>query len=882
MTLSHSFLVRRGNRIVPLQGSALQEGDCLPIVKTLPPCPAPCGSSSAAPCALTLGVGRLAGAVACLGTARPNETSFASTDDEWVRSVLAAVQRETSLSVQCSRHVAAGSGANISVAHGVVRGKKVAGWMARHFARPAPCEGVSNGGVGGGVPDWLVTAPEDFVRGFLQSVFDAIGTLTDAEVDGAVCLKVCFRGAPRSGRAQTRACVLCLCLARFNIVTHITATSDVVVPLHAMSGFLEAVGCTRSGRSAALRSAVKSATVGATGAVDQYEQPLPGSEGVARRARTALGTRVAACEDARTGFAAATLAQLSAWRDLLHRQGSMRHGALMDEIDQAINAHVWWDPIVDLRVVDGAAGALVYDFTVEESLQSFMLGNGVFVHNTLNTFHYAGCGSKNVTLGIPRLKELLDNSRNIRTPCKTFRLLPPFSSSLRAAEMIAKRLVQCTLRDFVRTIDVRYAPTSEADRARESSRDEDAALIDLDDTVNDPDDRQSSRWIGRITLNKRKMKDVGISPPYVHRIIEEMLGGHVHAVSSEVNCVEWVLRLRFLHVAQMMEKIPDADRDAVEEKVVIRLLSQVVDTTCVSGVQNVKAANARMVDVWCCKASRKVSVAVIDVMGGSLLDLVHVPCLDWYTSHTNDVNEAMSLLGVEAAFTVIFTELMTTLLFDGGSYINPRHGTMIVNTMTFRGFVMPLSRHGINRMDNSPLVRCSFEETIDVLFDAAMHAQRDNSEGITQNIMTGQTSFVGTGMFDVTDTLTTCSSVRKRKLMKSRVSQMGRVNVDVSLEYINPDVWSWQGPRVTNTMQTPFSSVDKDSSIAALTSSFAQPFQSPLVDTRASVQPVFVHDAPKKRFYAPTSPTVVCTKASRLDIPPRHPDTAPDPSERGF
>jgi len=881
MTLSHSFLVRRDNRIVPLEGSALREGDCLPIVKTLPPCSAPCVNSSAAPCALTLGVGRFAGAVACLGSTRPNETSFASTDDEWVRSVLADVQRETSLVVQCSRHVAAGSGANISIAHGAVRGNKISSWMARNFTRPADCEGASSGGVGGGVPDWLVTAPEDFVRGFLQSVFDAVGTLTYDEVGGAECLKVCFRSAVRDGRTRKRACVLCLCLARFHVATHITATSDVVVPSHATPGFLKTVGLTRSGKSAALLSAVQSSAVGVA---DQDEQPLPGSEGVARRARAALGgaPEVAASGGARIAHAMATLPQLAAWRDLLHRQGPLRHGALIHEIDQAIDAHVWWDPIVDLRVVDGEAGALVYDFTVEERLQSFMLGNGVFVHNTLNTFHYAGCGSKNVTLGIPRLKELLDNSRNIRTPCKTFRLLPPFNSSLNAAQMIAKRLVQCTLRDFVRSIDVRYAPTAETDRTRESFQDEDAALVDLDHTVNDPDDRQSSRWIGRITLNKRKMKDAGISPPHVRRIIEEMLGGHVHAISSEVNCVEWVLRLRFLHVAQMMEKIPDASRDAVEEKVVIRLLSQVVDTTCVSGVQNVKAANARMVDVWCFKASRKKSVAVIDIMGGSLLDLVHVPCLDWYTSHTNDVNEAMSLLGVEAAFTVIFTELMTTLLFDGGSYINPRHCTMIVNTMTFRGFVMPLSRHGINRMDNSPLVRCSFEETIDVLFDAAMHAQRDNSEGITQNIMTGQTSFVGTGMFDVTDTLTSSSSVRKRKLMKSRVSQMGRVNVDVSLEYINPDVWSWQGPRVTNTMQTPFSSVDKDSSIAALTSSFAQPFQSPLADTRASVQPVFVHDAPKKRFYAPTSPTVVCTKASRLNIPPRHTDTAPDLSEKGL
>ena len=35
---------------------------------------------------------------------------------------------------------------------------------------------------------------------------------------------------------------------------------------------------------------------------------------------------------------------------------------------------------------------------------------------TLNTFHLAGVSDKNVTLGVPRLQELLDVSKNIKTP----------------------------------------------------------------------------------------------------------------------------------------------------------------------------------------------------------------------------------------------------------------------------------------------------------------------------------------------------------------------------------------------------------------------------------------------------------------------------------
>jgi DNA-directed RNA polymerase II subunit RPB1 len=38
---------------------------------------------------------------------------------------------------------------------------------------------------------------------------------------------------------------------------------------------------------------------------------------------------------------------------------------------------------------------------------------------TLNTFHYAGVSAKNVTLGVPRLKEIINVSKKPRTPSLT-------------------------------------------------------------------------------------------------------------------------------------------------------------------------------------------------------------------------------------------------------------------------------------------------------------------------------------------------------------------------------------------------------------------------------------------------------------------------------
>lgn len=42
---------------------------------------------------------------------------------------------------------------------------------------------------------------------------------------------------------------------------------------------------------------------------------------------------------------------------------------------------------------------------------------------TLNTFHYAGVSAKNVTLGVPRLKEIINISKKPKTPSLAVYLL---------------------------------------------------------------------------------------------------------------------------------------------------------------------------------------------------------------------------------------------------------------------------------------------------------------------------------------------------------------------------------------------------------------------------------------------------------------------------
>ena len=73
---------------------------------------------------------------------------------------------------------------------------------------------------------------------------------------------------------------------------------------------------------------------------------------------------------------------------------------------------------------------------------------------TLNTFHLAGHSAKNVTLGIPRLREIvMTASKHISTPTMTLHIIPELSQE--AGEKFAKGLTKVTLAEIVDELEVR-------------------------------------------------------------------------------------------------------------------------------------------------------------------------------------------------------------------------------------------------------------------------------------------------------------------------------------------------------------------------------------------------------------------------------------------
>lgn len=77
---------------------------------------------------------------------------------------------------------------------------------------------------------------------------------------------------------------------------------------------------------------------------------------------------------------------------------------------------------------------------------------------TLNTFHFAGVSAKNVTLGVPRLKEIINVAKNIKTPSMKIYLESKYKKKQKTVTKFGGKIEHTTLSHVVRSSAIYYDP----------------------------------------------------------------------------------------------------------------------------------------------------------------------------------------------------------------------------------------------------------------------------------------------------------------------------------------------------------------------------------------------------------------------------------------
>ena len=350
---------------------------------------------------------------------------------------------------------------------------------------------------------------------------------------------------------------------------------------------------------------------------------------------------------------------------------------------------------------------------------------------TLNTFHLAGCAS-NLQKGVPRLKELINASASIRTPCMTIRTTEDCRDVQRTIQFTSVRSI-CSSTEVVHEPDITHSDADEWANDYWSVPDDDVVAARAAGAF--------SSFVIRFSLSADALVDRVLRVSDVVLFIQQ----HAHAaftVGTDDNDDTRCVRVRPMGGSAPAMKLDD----------VVDIL-HTIEAMCIRGVPNIHRAFVmeERAHVWGADGKPAISnQSVILTEGSAFAHVLGVAGVAARHLYTNDVMEVFGCLGVEAARETLIREFHAVIEADG-SYVNKRHIALLCDVMTYRGDIIPFTRHGFSRSDGGFLARCSFEETVEVLYNAATFGDKEyiHNRGVTSNIIFGQIAPLGTGIGDV-------------------------------------------------------------------------------------------------------------------------------------
>lgn len=358
---------------------------------------------------------------------------------------------------------------------------------------------------------------------------------------------------------------------------------------------------------------------------------------------------------------------------------------------------------------------------------------------TLNTFHSAGTVKANATQGVPRIIELLSVTHNPKNPSNVVYLDPSISGSQDAAIAKMKEVQKTTVRDITRSVRIYYDPHPHtAETVVKEDRD---ILIAYEKFAVSQGNACVSPWIMRLEFDANEIaaREVIDMSMIQTRIQNNKTLRVFDCVHSDTNSPDrLVMRITF-------------GADVVKNALSLRFIEDKLLDTVLTGVEGIGRVYPREMKkemVYDEKVGGYVPVAqyVLDVEGTNLLDLSAVPNVDPYRSFSNDIHEIVSVFGIEAARVAMYQEFMEVFTTE---YVNYHHMIMLIDAMTFPGYILSVNRFGMSKNETGVLAKSSFEETSKVLFNAAISADFDNMRGVSANIMFGQKPPCGTGFVDI-------------------------------------------------------------------------------------------------------------------------------------
>jgi DNA-directed RNA polymerase II subunit RPB1 len=160
---------------------------------------------------------------------------------------------------------------------------------------------------------------------------------------------------------------------------------------------------------------------------------------------------------------------------------------------------------------------------------------------TLNPIHFAGVASKNRTLGVRRLKEIIETNKNPKAPSMTVFLTGAAAHDAEIAKNVLCRLKHTTLQKVTANTAIYYDPD-----LQNTVVPEDQDFVNIYYEMPDLDPTRISPWMLRIELDRKRMTDKRLTMEQIAEKVYAMFGNCMKCIFSDDNAEKLILRIHIM------------------------------------------------------------------------------------------------------------------------------------------------------------------------------------------------------------------------------------------------------------------------------------------------------------------------------------------------
>ena len=398
------------------------------------------------------------------------------------------------------------------------------------------------------------------------------------------------------------------------------------------------------------------------------------------------------------------------------------------------------------EVIDSYVQAIVHAGEMVGILAAQSMGEPL-TQMTLSSFHKSGAGVAGLR-GAPRLKEILGNGKVISTPIMQIYFKEEYRKNKELIKRIASNLNYTLCVNIISRCETRYDPdnyNSEKDDIDMSS------IFDAKDGAKDVDLKMYP-WLFKIHIIREKMLEYNISmldikSKFINFWKESSTSkkkNYKHLFSQINNaCIATNYDNSEKPMIHVRLELSDIDDKTLSEfRMLITKKFHIKGNEKIKSIEEISEDDLYTFDKDTGVVAKEQEY-VIYTNGINMEKIKDIPYIDQNRSICNDIRTMTSMYGIESTRSILLKEISSIFT---ETPMNHHHVSITCDFMTHSGNVTSVDRFGLRKLNSGVLAKATFEESMDLLTDAAFYNQSDVLSNVSSSILLGKPFSGGTGL----------------------------------------------------------------------------------------------------------------------------------------